>query len=748
MPALEPILKPRSIAVVGASRSPDTIGHQVVANLVRHAFTGAVYPVNPSAAAVHSIRAYPGVAALPDVPDVAVVVVPKQHVLGVAEECGRLGVRGLVVISAGFKETGPEGMERERELMAVVRRHGMRMVGPNCMGVINTAPAVSMNATFAPTMPPFGRAAFVSQSGALGVSVLDYASEYGIGIAQFVSMGNKPDVSGNDVLLEWEHDPAVDVILMYVENFGNPRRFLEIASRISRRKPIIVVKAGRSTVGARAASSHTGALAASDAAVDALLAQAGVLRADSVEELFDMAMAFTGQPLPRSRRGAMLADPGVDSVVAIFTPPLGVRTEDVAHAIAEVATAEGPAPPREVGATGERLRRAEAFDLVRRAARALIAAGEQATDIQLRTQAFALLGRDSMTLSERDFERVLRDADEAGVIVLRRGSGGWLVELPPGESVPRSEGASPTPAGGAPPPRHRKPVLAVLMGRDRLPQGKSELHRAGVPAYIFPESAARALAGMVRYREWAAREPREAPALEVDRDAAAAVLERTRADGRPRLSETEALELVAAYGIPTAPARLARSADDAARIAAELGYPVVMKVVSPQVVHKTDVGGVRVGIGNEEEARATFREILADVAAGAPGARVDGVLVQRMLRGGRETVAGITRDPSFGPLVMFGLGGIFVEVLRDVLFRVAPITALDAEDMVRGVRGVRLLEGVRGAARADFASLERALLSLSRLAADFPEIAELDINPLLAFPDGAVAVDARVMVGG
>src|SRR5215208_516964 len=411
MPALEPILKPRSIAVVGASRSPDTIGHQVVANLVRHGFTGAVYPVNPSAAAVHSIRAYPGVAALPDVPDVAVVVVPKQHVLGVAEECGRLGVRGLVVISAGFKETGPEGMERERELMAVVRRHGMRMVGPNCMGVINTAPAVSMNATFAPTMPPFGRAAFVSQSGALGVSVLDYASEYGIGIAQFVSMGNKPDVSGNDVLLEWEHDPAVDVILMYVENFGNPRRFLEIASRISRRKPIIVVKAGRSTVGARAASSHTGALAASDAAVDALLAQAGVLRADSVEELFDMAMAFTGQPLPRSRRtavltnscgpgilaadalervglqvvelapqtverlrplfppeasvrnpldmiasanaagyraalGAMLADPGVDSVVAIFTPPLGVRTEDVAHAIAEVATAEGPAPPR------------------------------------------------------------------------------------------------------------------------------------------------------------------------------------------------------------------------------------------------------------------------------------------------------------------------------------------------------------------------------------------------------------------
>src|SRR5688500_18891210 len=307
---LNAILKPRTIAVVGASRSPNTIGHQLLVNLVRHGFTGAVFPVNPKAASVGSIRAAPSVAAIGEPVDLAVIVVPKERVGDVVEESGAAGVRGLVVISAGFREVGGEGVERERALMDIVRRHGMRMVGPNCMGVINTEAAFSMNATFAPTMPPFGAAAFVSQSGALGLSVLDYAADYGIGIAQFVSVGNKPDVSGNDLLLQWEHDSAVATILMYVENFGNPLKFLEIAGRITKRKPIIALKSGRSSAGARAAASHTGAPAASDATVDALLAQAGALRARSVEELFDMAMAFGEQPLPRSRRTAVITNSG------------------------------------------------------------------------------------------------------------------------------------------------------------------------------------------------------------------------------------------------------------------------------------------------------------------------------------------------------------------------------------------------------------------------------------------------------
>jgi acyl-CoA synthetase (NDP forming) len=310
MSELDSILRPRSVAVIGASRRPDTIGHEVLANIIRYGFTGAVFPVNPNASSLHSIKAYPSIEAVPDPVDLAIVVVPKDHVAAVAEACGRKGVRGLVVISAGFKEVGESGAAAERALMQIVRRHGMRMVGPNCMGVLNADPAVSLNATFAPTMPPFGHAAFVSQSGALGMSVLDYAKEYGIGISQFVSVGNKPDVSGNDLLLHWEHDPSVTVILMYVENFGNPRRFLEIASRIAKQKAIIAVKSGRSKVGAQAAASHTGALAASDAAVDALLTQAGVLRATSMEELFDMAMAFNGAALPRSRRTAVLTNSG------------------------------------------------------------------------------------------------------------------------------------------------------------------------------------------------------------------------------------------------------------------------------------------------------------------------------------------------------------------------------------------------------------------------------------------------------
>ncbi|NNG17410.1 MAG: GNAT family N-acetyltransferase, partial [Gemmatimonadales bacterium] len=314
--ALDPILKPKTVAVIGASRSRNTIGHELLANLIDRGFTGAVYPVNPHAHAIHAVRAYPSIGAVPEPVDLAIIVVPKEAVIPAAEECGQNGVKGLIIISAGFREVGTEGADRERELVKVIQRYGMRMVGPNCMGVLNANPAFSMNATFAPSWPPYGRLAFVSQSGAMGLSVLDYASEYGIGISQFVSMGNKPDVSGNDLLLQWEDDDTVDTILMYVENFGNPKNFLRIATRISKRKPIIVVKSGRSAVGARAASSHTGALAASDTAVDALMQQAGVIRAGSVEELFDIAMAFSGQPLPKSRRTAVMTNSGGPGILA------------------------------------------------------------------------------------------------------------------------------------------------------------------------------------------------------------------------------------------------------------------------------------------------------------------------------------------------------------------------------------------------------------------------------------------------
>ncbi|MEO8294851.1 MAG: acetate--CoA ligase family protein [Gemmatimonadota bacterium] len=695
---LDPILSPRSIAVVGASRTPDTIGHQIVANLIRYGFTGAVYPVNPRATSVHSIKAYPTVTELPETVDLAVISVPKQFVLEVAEQCGQCGVRGLVVISAGFREVGEAGARMELELVDILRRYEMRMVGPNCMGVLNTDPGISMNATFAPSMPPLGRAAFVSQSGALGLSVLDYAKEYNIGISQFVSVGNKPDISGNDLLLHWENDPAVGMILMYVESFGNPRRFLEIASRISRSKPIIAVKSGRSVVGARAASSHTGALAASDAAVDALLAQAGVLRAGSVEELFDLAMAFGGRGIPKSRRTAVVTNSGGPGILAADALEASGMTLTELHAT--TVSKLTPLFPAEASIRNP-------LDMI-----------ASATPKGYRAALGALLEDPNVDSALAIFVPPLgvRQEDVAEAITL---------------------------AAAANP---EKPVLAVLMGREGLPQGRAELHESGIPAYIFPESAARALSVLCRYREWRDRDQVADSALAVDTARAREIIGTARSAGVRKLPEWESLQLLESYGIRTAPAGLARSPQEAVAIASRIGLPVVLKIVSPQIIHKTDVRGVRVGVSSVEEVRRAFGEITSSVQRAVPDARIDGILVQRMLQGGREMIAGIVRDPSFGALVMFGLGGVLVEVLRDVIFRVSPIHQADATDMVNGLRSSRILDAVRGSPPADRLAIESVLLRLSRLASDFPEIEEIDINPLLASSTGAMAADGRILL--
>jgi acetyl coenzyme A synthetase (ADP forming)-like protein len=697
MTALDPILKPRSIAVIGASRMSNTIGHQIFANLLRYGFTGAVYPVNPNAASIQSVRAYPNVGALPERIDLAVIAVPKEHVLDVARSCGQSGVKGLVVISAGFREIGGVGLDRERQLVDIVRQYGMRMVGPNCMGVLNTDPAISMNATFAPAMPPPGRAAFVSQSGALGLNVVDHAAEYGIGISQFVSVGNKPDVSGNDLLAAWEHDPTVGVILMYVESFGNPRRFLELASRITRTKPIIVVKSGRSKVGARAASSHTGALAASDAAVNALLTQAGVLRAESIEELFDMAMAFTDRSLPRSRHTAVVTNSGGPAILA--ADALETRGLELRE-LQQVTVAQlKPLFPEEASIRNP-------LDMI-----------ASATPSHYRTA----------------LDAVLRDP----------GVDSALAVFVPPLGVRQQDVAEAIVTAAAAHPQ--KPVLAVLMGSEGLPQGRAELHKAGIPAYVFPESAARGLAALCRQREWIERPVQQAPTLDVDRARAARAL----ADGgtvAPRkLSELDALELLAAYGIPVAQARLANDPDEAARLAVQLGFPVVIKAVAPELVHKTDAGAVRLDLRSPSQVLTAAKEAVRAVRQVVRGA-APRILVQRMIAGGRETIVGISRDPAFGPLLMFGLGGIYVEALKDVVFRVAPIQPLDAQEMVGSIRGVSLLEGIRGAPPVNFAALNDVLLRVSQLAVDHPEIGELDVNPLLAFPDGVMAVDARVLV--
>ncbi len=696
--SISPILRPGSIAVVGASRTPGTIGYNMVAHLVAGGFTGPVYPVNPKAVSIASVPAFPTLEAIPGPVDLAIIVVPKQFVMEVVEQCAAKGVKGLVVISAGFREVGGEGVERERQLTDYVRSHGIRMIGPNCMGVMNTDPAVRMNGTFAPWLPDYGRIGFVSQSGAIGMSVLDYAREYGVGIGQFVSVGNKPDVSGNDILIDWEDDPGINVILMYVENFGNPTRFLEIASRITKKKPIIVVKSGRSRAGARAASSHTGALAASDAAVAALLSQAGVLRAGSVEALFDLAMGFEPMRIPRSRRTVVITNAGGPGIMAAdAAEPVGLELPELAP---ETVDKLRPLFPPEASLRNP-------LDMIASA---------------------------NPEGYRKALSAMLEDPGVDSALAI-------FVPLPPNRSIDVTEAVA---ASAADHPE--KPVFAVLMGHEGLPEGRAELHEVGIPAYIFPESAARALAATCRWNEWRQRAPVTLETLAVDGSEARRLIDIAYAEGRSRLQEDDALDLLAAYGIPVARARLATTVEEAVQFAEAAGFPVVCKVVAPAIVHKTEADGVQVDLRSAADVRAAWDRIMAGAAQAAPGAMVEGVLVQPMVKDGRELIVGMTRDPMFGPLVMFGLGGVLVEVLRDVVFRMAPFGRADARDMIRGIQGVKLLDGVRGAPPVNFGALEDILLRISQLVVDFPEISELDLNPLLATDDAVVAVDGRVML--
>lgn len=692
------ILSPRSIAVIGASRTPHTMGHQVLTNLIRDGFTGAVYPVNPRARSVCSVRAFTSVAEIGDPIDLGIVVVPKEQVLDVVDECGEVGVHGLVVISAGFREIGAEGAERERELVKRVRHYGMRMVGPNCMGVINATPDVLMNATFAPYMPPFGHAAFVSQSGALGVSVLDYAREYGIGISQFVSVGNKPDVSGNDLLEAWEHDESVKEILMYVENFGNPAKFLEIASRITLEKPIIALKAGRTKSGALAATSHTGALAASDVAVDALLTQAGVLRAGTIEELFDMAMGFGVRSLPKSRRTAVVTNAGGPGILAADAME-GYGLELVP-----------PSPPSV------------------RAIQQLLPAGVPVRNpLDLIASATAEGYRTALVT-------LLRDPSIDCVVP---------IFIPPlGTEADAVAHAIVAAAKEVP----DKPVLGVLMGRRGLSEWRAELRDAGIPTYIFPESAARAIAALNRHRELMERPRAASTPVKVDTASARAILDAARGEGRTRLSELQSLALLQAYGILVTPARVASTRERAVSAARDIGFPVALKIVSPDISHKTDVGGVILHVKDEAEAGRAFDDLLRGVRARVKGARITGVLVAKQLAGARETIVGVTRDPQFGPLVMFGLGGVFAETLRDVVFRIAPLTAADARNMVSGIRSAAILTGTRGLPPVDRLALQDVVRRVAQLAVDFPEIQEMDVNPVLAFEHNAIAADCRVVL--
>lgn len=690
--SLDPIFSPRTVAVIGASRSRESLGWALVHNLVRAEFQGAIYPVNPKAESIHSLKCYPTIAAVPDPIDLAVVTVPRDSVLGIVDQCLAKGVRGLVVITAGFSETGESGRRMEEQLRAKVRAAGVRMIGPNCMGVLNTAAAVQLDATFSPTPARPGSIGFVSQSGALGVAVLNVAAGLGLGLTQFVSMGNKADTSGNDLLEYWQDDPATKVICMYLESFGNPRRFTEIAKRVSRSKPILVVKSGRTEAGARAASSHTGALAGADVTVSAFLEQCGVIRADTIEELFDIARAFDRCPLPAGRRVAILTNAGGPGILAtdacvsfgLEVGSLSFGTRQALRAfLPSVASVDNPVDMI-ASATADQY----ALSLA-----TLLADPE--VDAALAINVTPVLG------DPRD--------------VLER-----IAEV--------SRGAA-------------KPVLAVMMARDELYraiQGRSDLP----PVYHFPESAARALAMLCRHAEWRRRPAtEELPVFAMDDAAIAAELDQAGDDGY--LPPESAFRLLELAGLPVARYRRVRDAEEAIAAAAALGFPVVLKAVADGLVHKSEHRAVALDLRTPEEVAREARRM--ELALRAAGLAPDGFLVQEMARGGQEVILGLSTDPKLGPLLMFGLGGKYVEVFRDVRFGVTPLAPSEARAMIDGIQGRAMLDGVRGEPAVDRAMLVEALLRLAQLAARHPRLVELDVNPFLAGSDRthSRAVDAR-----
>ena len=693
--SLRPLLAPRSVAVVGVGRGPGGVGREVLQALIGYGFAGPVYAVNPHADHIRITRpqptltgagggtpavapldvpAYPSLARLPGPAELVVIAVPADQVAAVLADAAAAGTRAAVILSAGFSEAGAQGRASQAELVRLARAAGIRLVGPNCLGIINTDPEVRLDASFAPGPPLPGGLAVASQSGAVGIAVLDHASRSGCGISSFVSLGNKADVSGNDLIAYWYDDPATTAVALYLESFGNPRKFARVARALARRKPVLAVFSGRSAAGQRAGASHTAAAAAPGVAVDTLFAQAGVVRADHLGELIDAARMLTYQPLPAGDRLAVVGNAGGANVLAA----------DAAEAndLRLPATVAGRDNPLDLGAGADAGGLREALAAV---------AGSGAVDTVLAVVA------------------ATRTNDPAAM----RSVVGEIADEHPD-----------------------LPVAVVMLG----PGDTAAVGKRQVPVYDLPEQAVRAIGHAIRYAAWR-REPLGAPPELPGVDAAGArQVVRTALTGQAGWQPYDRVhEILSSYRIPVLPARVVGDAAGAAEAAEELGYPVALKAADPQLVHKSDLGAVRLGLAGAAAVRAAYQAVAAAVGQESPA-----VLVQPMARGTVELVAGIVHDPLFGSLVMTGLGGVHTDLLGDRAFRLVPLTDLDAGRMWRSLRGAPLLTGYRNTPPVDTAAVEDLLLRVGRLADDLPEVAELDLNPVLVGPEGAVVVDAKL----
>jgi acetate---CoA ligase (ADP-forming) len=710
-----------SVAIVGASRDQKSIGGLIFNNVLSGEFRGVVYPVNAAAPVVQSVRAYGSLRELPEVPDLVVVSVPAPYVADVIDEAGEIGVRAACIISAGFAEAGSEGEKRQADVVERARGYGMRIVGPNCMGLLNASDDVRLNATFSQTFPEPGRIGFLSQSGALGLAVLEHTANLGLGMSTFVSVGNKADISGNDLLLYWEDDPDTDVMLLYLESFGNPRRFSRIARRISYKKPIVAVKSGRTTAGRRAASSHTAALAAGDIAVDALFRQTGVIRTDTLEEMFGVAGLLSSQPLPRGDRVAILTNAGGPAILCadacesqgLKVPPL---SDETVSKLQEFLPSEaGFDNPVDMIASGTAEQYGQAL-------------------------------------------RILGEAEEIDSVI--------VIFIPP--VVTEATDVAHEIVSARRDIADDRTVISVFMGARGVP---AELAEASIPSYAFPEDAARALGRVADYARW-----RSSPhgsvvrPEEIDEETARSIVEEAlrqpagisptaagRAHRPEEMSEMttssadgvwlesgDAEAVLSAYGIRFARSRIVSTAEEAAEAQREISGPVAVKLAAP--IHKSDVGGIRLGVETPDEAVQAIDEMRTDLMERGLGEYSEHFIVQEMIGDGVEMVVGVTHDPSFGPLIMAGFGGTLVELLQDVSVRVTPVTDTDVDEMLRSLRAYPLLTGYRGSPRTDIDALKDLLHRVNAMVEDLPEVAELDLNPVFVREEGAVAVDVRMRV--
>ena len=712
MHELDAVFSPKSVAVVGASTTPGKVGHDIFANILRGGYSGTLYPVNPKARSVLCVHAYPTIKEIPDKIDLAMIILPPPLAIKAVQEAAEIGVKGVVIVSAGFREIGGEGAEMEDRIVSICKQAGIRMVGPNCLGVINPLPEIRLNASFSTRMPAPGKISFISQSGALCTAVLDFAADRNFGFSKFISIGNKADVDELDLLHYLHEDPNTEVIMIYLEELRRGRDFIETAKVITagyRRTPIVVIKSGRTRAGATAAVSHTGALAGSEAVYDAIFKQTGIIRAESIHELFDFAGAFAykeesalgklKRKIPRGNRVAIITNAGGPGIVA---------TDMTVSSGLELARFN----PKTIEALTRHLPKTANLN--------------NPVDV---------IGDASYDRYENALAAVIRDEDVNGALVILTPQS-MTNALATAEAIVRVARGS------------NKPILSCFMGIIDVSPGIRYLQEHGYPVFNFPEDAAKAFGALYEYSRWLNRKILPQFTFEHDRKQAEAIIQSSLAAGKTYLGELDGTELLKCYGFHVLPTKLAKNDDEAAAIAEDMTFPVVMKIVSPQILHKSDAGGVIVGLKNQEEVKSAFNRIVDSAAKYDPSAVIDGVLIQKMALPGTETILGMNRYPVFGPLLMFGLGGIYVEAFEDVVFRLAPVGRNEARRMIHEIKGFKLFEGFRGRPRSDLEVINKALVSLSDMVMNHPEISEMDINPLMVHEQGkgATVADCRIVL--